>query len=53
MQEVRWKQRLENFKVVFMQLENAVQVLNYRSLNDLEKLGFIHVFEFTFGSDCY
>lgn len=44
-QDVRWKQRLQNFKKAFIQLENAV---NTPDLNALERQGLIKSFEFTY-----
>lgn len=44
-QDVRWKQRLQNFKKAFLQLENAV---NTPELNALERQGLIKSFEFTY-----
>lgn len=44
-QDVRWKQRLQNFKKAFIQLENAV---NTPELNALERQGLIKSFEFTY-----
>lgn len=44
-QDVRWKQRLQNFKKAFIQLENAV---NTPELNTLERQGLIKSFEFTY-----
>ena len=43
--DVRWKQRLQNFKKAFAQLEKAV---NTPDLNELERLGLIKAFEFTY-----
>lgn len=42
---VRWKQRFQNFKLAFMQLEAAV---NLPKLNDLEASGLVQTFEYTF-----
>ncbi len=43
--DVRWKQRLQNFKRAFIQLEKAVKTPD---LNELERQGLIKAFEFTF-----
>jgi nucleotidyltransferase substrate binding protein (TIGR01987 family) len=43
--KVRWNQRLQNFKKAFAQLEKAV---NTPDLNELERLGLIKAFEFTY-----
>lgn len=47
-QEIRWMQRLENFKRAFRQLEDAVFLFQGRELSDLEKQGLIQYFEYTF-----
>lgn len=43
--DVRWKQRLQNFKRAFIQLEKAVKTPD---LNELERQGLIKAFEFTY-----
>ncbi|MFN4000375.1 nucleotidyltransferase substrate binding protein [Algoriphagus sp.] len=43
--DVRWKQRFQNFKKAFNQLEKAV---NTPDLNELERQGLIKAFEFTY-----
>ncbi|OOG77726.1 nucleotidyltransferase substrate binding protein [Algoriphagus sp. A40] len=43
--DVRWKQRFQNFKKAFLQLEKAV---NTPDLNELERQGLIKAFEFTY-----
>lgn len=45
--DVRWIQRLDNFKAALSQLENAVETSKQRPLSDLEKQGVIQAFEFT------
>lgn len=45
--DVRWKQRLSNFKPAFLQLKNAVELAKSRELSELEKQGLIQSFEFT------
>jgi len=46
--DLRWKQRLQNYKKAFAVLEKAVELADTRELTDLEKQGFIQGFEFTF-----
>ena len=43
--DIRWKQRLENFKKAISQLDEFVEK---SELNKLERQGLIHCFEFTF-----
>jgi nucleotidyltransferase substrate binding protein (TIGR01987 family) len=43
--DIRWKQRFQNFKKAFNQLEKAV---NTPDLNELERQGLIKAFEFTY-----
>jgi nucleotidyltransferase substrate binding protein (TIGR01987 family) len=43
--DIRWKQRFQNFKKEFNQLEKAV---NTPDLNELERQGLIKAFEFTY-----
>ncbi len=45
--EVRWVQRLQNFKKAFKQLENGVEEAKKRDFSDLEKEGLIQRFEYT------
>ncbi|MEN0057975.1 MAG: nucleotidyltransferase substrate binding protein [Bdellovibrio sp.] len=45
--DIRWHQRLQNFKQALLQLKSAVELAKQRSLNDLEKQGTIQAFEFT------
>ncbi len=44
--ELRWRQRFENFDKAFKQLTFAINLFD--SLNNLEKQGLIHRFEYTF-----
>lgn len=44
-QDIRWKQRFQNFAQAMKRLEDAVTKTNP---NDLEKAGVIQVYEFTF-----
>lgn len=45
--DIRWVQRLDNFKAAFGQLISAVETARLRPLSDLEKQGVIQTFEFT------
>jgi nucleotidyltransferase substrate binding protein (TIGR01987 family) len=45
--DIRWKQRLSNFRLAFHQLSSAVAISQSRALSDLEKQGIIQAFEFT------
>jgi nucleotidyltransferase substrate binding protein (TIGR01987 family) len=44
-QDIRWRQRLNNFKKAYIQLKEAVNMDNY---SDLEREGLIQRFEYTF-----
>jgi nucleotidyltransferase substrate binding protein (TIGR01987 family) len=46
-QDVRWRQRFQNFKKVFSQLSGAAALAQQRPLSDLEQQGLIQAFEFT------
>jgi len=46
--DIRWKQRLENYKKALITLKSAVELAESRELTDLEKQGLIQGFEFTF-----
>ncbi len=46
-QDIRWRQRLQNFEKAFSLLEQAVNLSKDRSLNELEEQGMIQRFEFT------
>lgn len=46
-QDIRWQQRLENYKRALAQLDFAIQLAQQRPLTDLEKQGIIQAFEFT------
>jgi len=46
--DIRWKQRLYNYKKALITLESAVELAKTRKLTDLEKQGTIQGFEFTF-----
>jgi nucleotidyltransferase substrate binding protein (TIGR01987 family) len=47
-EDIRWKQRLKNYKKALVTLKNAVELAASRELSDLEKQGMIKSFEFTF-----
>jgi nucleotidyltransferase substrate binding protein (TIGR01987 family) len=46
-QDIRWKQRFENYKKALVKLGNAVQLDAERTLSELEKQGIIQAFEYT------
>jgi len=46
-EDIRWKQRLVNFKRAFSRLDEAVLLSQQRALSDLERQGLIQAFEFT------
>lgn len=45
--DIRWKQRFDNYKRALHQLTLAVRLLEQRPLSDLEQQGIIQGFEFT------
>lgn len=45
--DIRWKQRLSNYRKAFGRLDEAVLLSRQRDLNDLERQGLIQAFEFT------
>ena len=47
MQDIRWKQRFQNFQKAFQTLEEAVVLAQSRELTKLEQQGLIQSFEFT------
>ena len=47
-EDIRWKQRLQNYEKALATLKNAVELAAARELTDLEKQGTIQAFEFTF-----
>jgi nucleotidyltransferase substrate binding protein (TIGR01987 family) len=47
-EDIRWKQRFQNYKKALTTLKNAVELAATRELSDLEKQGTIQGFEFTF-----
>lgn len=46
-QDIRWQQRLKNYKKALLQLNDAITLAQEKTLSNLEKLGLIQVFEFT------
>ena len=46
-QDIRWKQRLQNFSAALDQLSSGIEIANKRELSDLEKQGLIQSFQFT------
>jgi nucleotidyltransferase substrate binding protein (TIGR01987 family) len=46
-EDIRWKQRFDNYKRALHQLTLAVQLMEQRPLSDLEQQGLIQGFEFT------
>ena len=47
MQDIRWKQRLNNYLKAFRALADAVELARARPLSPLEEQGLIQSFEFT------
>ena len=47
-EDIRWKQRFQNYKKALAIMKNAVELAVSRELTDLEKQGMIQSFEFTF-----
>jgi nucleotidyltransferase substrate binding protein (TIGR01987 family) len=47
LQDIRWQQRLANYRTALAQLTSAVELAGQRPLSDLEKQGLIQAFEFT------
>jgi nucleotidyltransferase substrate binding protein (TIGR01987 family) len=45
--DIRWKQRFENYKKALNQLREAVSLYNQKNLSNIERQGFIKAFEFT------
>lgn len=46
-EDIRWKQRFDNYRRALRQLTLAVRLLEQRPLSDLEQQGLIQGFEFT------
>ena len=47
-EDIRWKQRFENYTRALSTMKSAVELAAARDLSDLEKQGMIQGFEFTF-----
>jgi nucleotidyltransferase substrate binding protein (TIGR01987 family) len=47
-EDIRWKQRFNNYKKALSHLDAAVSTANTRTLSDLEQQGLVKAFEFTF-----
>jgi nucleotidyltransferase substrate binding protein (TIGR01987 family) len=47
-EDIRWKQRFQNYKKALLTVKNAVELAASRELSELEKQGLIQGFEFTF-----
>lgn len=47
-QDIRWKQRFDNFNKALEQLASGVELMRQRELSDLEKQGLIQAFEYTY-----
>lgn len=45
--DIRWKQRFDNYKRAYMEFADAIQIANSRELSKLEKQGLIQSFEYT------
>lgn len=46
-QDIRWRQRFQNFKRALRRLSDAVALAQVRPLSELEQQGLIQAFEFT------
>jgi nucleotidyltransferase substrate binding protein (TIGR01987 family) len=46
-QDIRWRQRFQNFNKAFSQLSGAAALAQQRPLSELEQQGLIQAFEFT------
>lgn len=46
-EDIRWKQRFDNFQRALYQLTLAIRLMEQRPLSDLEQQGLIQGFEFT------
>lgn len=47
MEDIRWKQRFDNYEKAFRELKESVELANSRLLTKLEKQGVIQGFEYT------
>src|SRR6266568_7546293 len=46
-EDIRWKQRFDNYKRALRQLTLAIRLTEQRPLSDLEQQGLVQAFEFT------
>jgi nucleotidyltransferase substrate binding protein (TIGR01987 family) len=46
-QDIRWRQRFQNYQQALARLTGAVALSRQRALSDLEEQGLVQVFEFT------
>ena len=46
--DVRWQQRLSNFRRALTQLDEAIELMQRRELSRLEKQGVIQAFEYSY-----
>lgn len=46
--DIRWLQRLQNYRAAFNDLDEAVSLNNQRGLSKLEEQGLIQAFEYTY-----
>lgn len=47
-EDIRWIQRFDNFKRSLKQLDDAMEIIAERELNELEKQGVIQAFEYNY-----
>lgn len=47
-QDIRWRQRYENYSKALSQLSSALELMRQRGLSELEKQGLIQSFEYTY-----
>ncbi len=46
--DIRWKQRLQNYRKALAQLDEGIELAKLRELSRLEKQGVIQAFEYTY-----
>lgn len=51
-EDIRWLQRLQYFSKAQTQLDEAVALMQARNLSELERLGVIQAFEYTYELGC-
>lgn len=51
-EDIRWLQRLQNFSKAQAQLDEAMALMQAGSLSELERLGVIQAFEYTYELGC-